>query len=388
MGIFRLLLAFSVLAGHTHGHGFFGLGMLDRELAVQSFFVISGFYMGLVLNEKYIQPNSYWIFIQQRFLRLYPTYLIILCIVVSLEVLVYLLTSKTSGNTGFSKLIAYPQCFSSWGIFIYAFANLFIFGQDILFFLHQDITTGQLYLSGHSIPGSISCAEFRLNPPSWTIAVELTFYLVAPFLVRRALPLQLTVLALSFFLRTTLYYMMGNEGHLWVYIFSPSELFFFMAGSVGYHLYRNHRSSMENFAARYSCIFWIFLVFVLVYNRLPFSHQLSYAYIPLTIVMVPLLFAFTRNNKRDRLIGELSYPFYLLHFHILNLMSHLFGNSDLTFYGPASLAFTLLLSFIFYRFIEMKTERWREDLYQKKKKQTPQFSPHIPIGGPCAPSVE
>ncbi len=53
MGVLRLFLALSVLLGHTRGHGFLGLSFLDRELALQTFFIISGFYMALVLNEKY-----------------------------------------------------------------------------------------------------------------------------------------------------------------------------------------------------------------------------------------------------------------------------------------------------------------------------------------------
>src|SRR5450755_3866284 len=85
MGLFRLALAWSVLLGHSGGHGFFGLAFLDRQLAVQCFFIISGFYMALVLNEKYTGPGRYWTFVQQRFLRLYPTYLIILAVILLLD---------------------------------------------------------------------------------------------------------------------------------------------------------------------------------------------------------------------------------------------------------------------------------------------------------------
>jgi hypothetical protein len=61
MGSLRLFLALSVAFGH------FGvpLGFPTSDIAVQSFFVISGFYMALVLNEKY-GPGSYWLFISNR----------------------------------------------------------------------------------------------------------------------------------------------------------------------------------------------------------------------------------------------------------------------------------------------------------------------------------
>jgi len=73
MGSLRLFLALCVAFGH------FGmpLGFPTSDIAVQSFFVISGFYMALVLNEKY-GPGSYWLFISNRLLRLWPTYLVIL----------------------------------------------------------------------------------------------------------------------------------------------------------------------------------------------------------------------------------------------------------------------------------------------------------------------
>ena len=45
--------------------------------AVKIFFVISGFYMALILNEKYLlKTDSYKLFITNRILRLYPLYLI------------------------------------------------------------------------------------------------------------------------------------------------------------------------------------------------------------------------------------------------------------------------------------------------------------------------
>jgi hypothetical protein len=73
MGTLRLFLALSVAFGH------FGmpLGLLTSDIAVQSFFVISGFYMALVLNEKY-EPGSYWLFVSNRLLRLWPTYAVVL----------------------------------------------------------------------------------------------------------------------------------------------------------------------------------------------------------------------------------------------------------------------------------------------------------------------
>src|SRR5258708_39536128 len=73
MGSLRLCIALSVAFGH------FGmpLGFPTSDIAVKSFFVISGFYMALVLNEKY-GPGSYWLFISNRLLRLWPAFFVVL----------------------------------------------------------------------------------------------------------------------------------------------------------------------------------------------------------------------------------------------------------------------------------------------------------------------
>ena len=40
--------------------------------AVELFFLVSGFYMAMVLNERYVGRGSYWLFASNRVLRLYP----------------------------------------------------------------------------------------------------------------------------------------------------------------------------------------------------------------------------------------------------------------------------------------------------------------------------
>jgi peptidoglycan/LPS O-acetylase OafA/YrhL len=365
MGVFRLLLACSVLLGHTGGHGFFGLAFLDREIAVQSFFVISGFYMALVLNEKYTGPGRYGTFLQQRFLRLFPTYLIILFSILLIDATISWVT-----HAPFGSLKAWYDnihVITPGAALLYVTANLTIFGQDVTAILQQDQATGQLYLLSDRAHHFVPCGSFILNSPSWTLAVELDFYLLAPLLVCRSVRFQTMVLLSSFILRCAFLYIIIGRETPWSYCFFPSNLFFFMAGSLGYLFYKRNRSQIEVLASSHSWIFWVFGAIVVTYNRLPYAHQLYLVFLPFVFLMVPLLFAVTRNNRFDRLTGELSYPFYLLHSHVLILMKPLFIEQKQWLYGPSCVAVTLLLSYLFYRFIELKTEHFRESLYQKKK---------------------
>lgn len=88
MGLIRVLLALAVLLSHlplAHYH------ILSGGLAVQAFFIISGFYMALVLDGKYRDAG---LFYSNRLLRLAPTYLIML--VLGAVVLFALKASVTS----------------------------------------------------------------------------------------------------------------------------------------------------------------------------------------------------------------------------------------------------------------------------------------------------
>ncbi len=57
MGILRIFLALSVLMHHVPNHK---IAFLHAGVAVTAFFIISGFYMTLVINE-YSAPKVNWL---------------------------------------------------------------------------------------------------------------------------------------------------------------------------------------------------------------------------------------------------------------------------------------------------------------------------------------
>ena len=80
IGLIRTLLALSVVL--THSCPICGYNVADGMIAVECFFIISGFYMALILNEKYVGPGSTWMFYSNRFLKLYPVYWLVLLLMV------------------------------------------------------------------------------------------------------------------------------------------------------------------------------------------------------------------------------------------------------------------------------------------------------------------
>jgi peptidoglycan/LPS O-acetylase OafA/YrhL len=368
MGVFRLFLALSVLLGHTRGHGFFGLSFVYAEIAVQTFFLISGFYMALILNEKYIHEGRYKTFLTQRFLRLYPTYFILIISCVLIDLAVYAASGQRIGSL--TSWDTANQILSPLAIVYFIVENLIIFGQDIVMLLRIDLTNGAFHLFWQDATiKSHDGTFFLLIGNSWSLAVEFTFYVLAPLLVCRSVRTQIVVLALCFLVRAIIYKTVPyGDGYHWIYCLFPPNLFFFMAGSLSYVVYKNYQATLRAIGASKPWIVGLFAIFALDYCRLPGSRNLYLLWMPLVFVMVPLLFAVTSRSRLDRLVGELSYPCYLIHPHVLIFTVPLFSAPNRQWLlGPASFAVTLLLCYLFYRLIETRTERFREGLYRKSR---------------------
>ncbi len=135
MGLIRILLAVCVFCAHTRPLG--NLPWTNGNLAVELFFVISGFYMQLVLSTKYTEHNlgEAWIsqFYKARYFRLLPMYWAG-CALVLGATLVY--RDSLAPLSIWKALSALPHSFANdtFKIFL-SFTNLTIFFQDVVPFL-------------------------------------------------------------------------------------------------------------------------------------------------------------------------------------------------------------------------------------------------------------
>jgi peptidoglycan/LPS O-acetylase OafA/YrhL len=337
MGSLRFLLALSVACGH------FGvpLGFPTSDVAVQSFFVISGFYMALVLNEKY-GPGTYWLFVSNRLLRIWPAYFLIL-----------ILSLAAAGNWR-------PIAALDWtAIIFFAASQLLIVGQDLYLFLF--VSDHGLAFTAHYTEVSAPLYGFAPIPPAWTLALEIYFYVLAPFIVRRGPILITALIAASLVVRMALQGGFGLSGHPWSFRFFPSELALFLAGSLGYYVHASR--TMEQRTRLTMLLSGVAaLVFVcLAINRWDGMTRLtSLALLATVIVSVPRLFEITRNLAWDKYIGELSYPFYICHF--------LFGWLVLpsTYFAVCSaLLLTLAASVAIYHLFDKPIDAWRQNRLRK-----------------------
>ena len=321
MGILRLLLALSVVA--SHGWTFLNLTFIGGPLAVQAFFIISGFYISLILNEKYIKKNdNYFLFISNRFLRLFPTYWSVLILIVISNFFIYIVSKGTKFHT-FDIFREIHYSFSTWVYIV--FSNIFILFQDFVCFIGVNPATGNMFFTKNFLL-YYSTTKFFSIRQAWTISLELYFYLLAPFIVRKNWKFVLLIALLSFSLRVFLYNFLSLNFDPWTHRFFPTEIFYFLLGFISYKLYKKISSYPTNQLLDY-VIFISLLLFTLFKGSLP-EFKVNYFPVPvfdfiyliLIAIALPFLFNKFKSNKIDTIIGELSYPVYISHIFLDDTM--------------------------------------------------------------------
>lgn len=364
MGSLRLVLALTVFLSHTNS--LFGLLLVGPSVAVQSFFLISGFYMALVLNEKYKGPGSYYLFITNRFLRLLPAYWVVLVLIV---LMIYSLRSFSPEEPWISYNL--KMFFPFLDIKAQAsiiFSNVFIIGQDVLRIFGIDPRSGSFVLTTDPAKGSALMPPvyaFFFNPPAWSIGTELLFYLIAPFLVRGKKAL-LALLSLSLLLRVVMFYS-GYTSKAWQFQFFPTELALFLLGVLSYKLYQAKKSFFSSGFGLYATVFVI--AATVLYQFMPGlevqgADMKKWFYYVLLIFLIPGAFSYTSASRADRYLGDLSYPVYVVHYAVLWLWvlvrDRLLDTVDLSVLHLGMLALTLLLSVALFHLVIKPMERFRQ----------------------------
>ncbi len=309
MGILRFLMALAVVA--THADGLPPFHFIPGMKAVQTFYIISGFYMALILEDKYLeQPHSYKLFITNRILRIYPIYFIILLLSLFYYSSIHVLKGPDNPLVLWENFLKQDNWLMLGSIL---FTTVFILGQDIL-----------LLVAGLPIGHAF------LVPQAWTLSLELMFYLLAPFLVRR----RTAPLAAIFFASVCLaifLYMLGLKFDPWTHRFFPSALALFIAGILSFRIYQLIRHKDIPFfwnATAFATVLAMIFLFPILGPSLSYGKTISY-FLALSLGL-PFIFYLTKNNKFDRWIGDFSYPIYISHL----LVQKIFFDCGITTSNP------------------------------------------------------
>jgi peptidoglycan/LPS O-acetylase OafA/YrhL len=340
MGIFRLWLASVVLLSHAP----FGVAgqPLFGATAVSSFFVVSGFYMQLLLSERF-GVGAAVDFYASRLLRIFPLYW--LALFLSLLLVAHPAFDLVM-RSGDPRTIAFAL-----------FENLFLFGQDFARLLYLDTATGSL---SWSQPAAYDYASnIAVLGQAWTLSMELMFYLLAPVLLRwRTLPLVVIVIAtIACRIFLPLPEIRAFWATNWIYGFFPNELGTFLLGSLGYRFYRHSLKGIDwspTASAIAVAVLGVLIGYGFILNCK--IHAYHYLYIGVTALAVPLLFAATRHYTLDRRIGELSYPVYLFHIIVVEQLGRVVASQWL---GALALVVTIAFSIPLVAIVELPIERYR-----------------------------
>jgi len=226
MGTIRFFLAISILI--THSAPLLGVSMLNGDMAVICFFVISGFLMTMILETKYLDRTK--IYFINRLLRIYPPYIAAVLFAV---IIFYIFPN---GHHDPYKALGHLLRTENYGLFWAAIvSNLTIVGAEFSRYINVK-DSGEILFPNFLYRGQGSGAHnFLFVPQAWTLPLELMFYFLAPLVVR----LRTRSIAGLTFAVGLAYYLTWQIARfknipLETSAFFPFQLVYFLFGSLAY----------------------------------------------------------------------------------------------------------------------------------------------------------
>lgn len=344
MGLLRTLLALSVAIAHIHldTHARVGGGG-GAILAVRMFFVLSGFYMALVITDKYVgRPLDFY---RARALRLFPLYWITLIVTI-----VFLFV------TGFATatwMLPLAHRIGIDGLLVSAVGNVTFFGLDF----------GHI-LCAEKLAGCIPLASLALIPQAWTLAIEAAFYAIVPLIALGGHKAALLLAVISILVNGWMS-VSGLTGPGWSRQFFPAETIYFMLGMLAFYAYDAANRKLNPVLVRLSvptiCVtFVVYVVIVqVVGNRLATAETLI---VIACAICAPFAFEATKRSQLDATVGDLSYPLYITHYLVLKALMYALNGWEPASMWPrflVILASMLAMAWASVLLIEQPVERWR-----------------------------
>lgn len=337
MGYLRLILSLSVIL--YHAGPLFGYIGMNGLVAVHIFFIISGFYMALIIKNKYTKSKKpYYTFITNRFLRIYPIYWVILILTI------YVQFSQLADFNIFSTLSHYVDLRKPFGVI-----------EDFTLLIRRDYLSIDMFRYDSLTVG-----------PAWTLVLEFIFYLAAPFLllIKRRYLFSLTLVSLLIYYLITHYHFLKGDHYIQTF-FIPANFFFFMTGIFSYYIYEEIKK--RKIKIKYSFILCLlFLITVILWNYIP-DISLRWALIKewllylVTPFILPLLFESFNLFPLNNFMADLSYPTYITHMLSINFLQ-ISLNYKITekLFSSWTVIITLLISIILVYAIEKPIDKLRQ----------------------------
>jgi len=327
-GMFRLFLAVLVLL--HHGLRVFPVG----RFAVFAFFILSGYWVSRMYQEFYSKKEkSYLLFLYSRVFRLYPLYL--LCTAIMLIVTRFIILGHY--NVQLTPTLGFKE---------YSFMALLL---------------------------PLNLLNFQLLVPAWSLAVEMQFYLVVPFIMWLVLKVNWKILFVILLLVSTyfsyhkmykldesvlaylVYFFMGMIIYLKSMIVSKKQVLIGLACAAVFILFSYGLPSLRT-DLLYKKETFAGISYYDIFNQV-----LPFFFVPFIIHNLS-----QKSDKRDRHFGDFSYTLYLVHWIIFSIYYVQYTDAGVTRskligFG-ITIGATLLVSLLIYLFFEKKVEILRRKL--------------------------
>ena len=426
MGTLRLFLALAVLVGHLSNEGqlfLFGYEWLGASYSVQAFFIISGFYMAMVLTEKY-RTVSIGSFYTARALKLYPLYyLTVLATILALVLIsnfgvscleLQYLPKLADTNRTFPALICrpYPELWSLLdfsSVVLLVTTHITLIGQELNYFVSSGVY-GLLHVTDHyaldeaygthgsktNIPNlgtrQVMIEWFTLVPQAWSLSVEFLFYLIAPWLIKRKTSQLVISTVILLALRIYFFELVDpttgpafTNLAAYKFKFFPFELCFFLLGICSYRLYTYVRDSERMQAKQYNFIAITSVILAAIFAAM-IPWLAPWGFYTILLLAMPFAFVHDRNlhadvskktifanfHRLDRILGDLSYPLYISHTLIIICAYGFFH--DFAFFGNTQLHTALIIGIsigvaaLLQRFVQFPIDNFRAQQIKSVKR--------------------
>lgn len=353
MGWMRFFLAVAVVFHHSTTP--WNMPIVDGHQAVRLFYIISGFYMALILGKKYpLNRQGLWIFYTNRAARIFPVYWVVLIGAAAFYGGALILTQRMPERFQWYSLLNE----GGHGGFLVGLglSQVILFGLDWLSLFDFQ---GSILGLGGTVSGGKTAGFLCLVPQAWTLAVELMFYLVAPILVQMRSRWLIVLCGAGILIRTGLSIWKPHESLSLNYFWFPLQIPFFLLGILSY---RWMKISTDLWKNRWMRIGGGGIAFMVV---------MGYGWIPAAMgpilscgvmgLLIPALFHI--EGKAGEFLGELSYPIYVVHILVKWIMLGLLGaqqTGEKRVAGTVLLAASIVAAIGIEKLIGTRVEAWRE----------------------------
>lgn len=192
-------------------------------------------------------------------------------------------------------------------------------------------------------------------PPTWSLGLEMTFYIIFPFILLKNFRNMVFVVSVSIFLLSQ--FSVINP-MVWGYTLLPGTLFYFLLGSLLFDHSESENKKMVFIASGAGAV--ILMITLLTEN---FKVAANFEMIT-ALIVGPMLVFMTKNfrHKFDDFLGNISYGLFLVHYIVIKITHHFYPNTDGFILLGVVTGVSVILATIGYEIVEKPAVVFRRQL--------------------------